>query len=69
MPIDIEDLRAFKGGDVEKVKESERRRFNDPARVDTIIALDETWRTRRGEIDRLRKAFNAESKKMGEYAK
>jgi seryl-tRNA synthetase len=69
MPIDIEDLRAFKGGDVEKVKESERRRFNDPARVDAIIALDQIWRDRRGAIDLLRKAFNAESKKMGQFAK
>ena len=58
MPIDIEDLRAFKGGDVEKVKESERRRFNadGPAKVDKIIALDETWRSNRGQIDNLRKA-------------
>ena len=69
MPIDIEDLRAFKGGDVERVKESERRRFNDPSRVDTVIQLDETWRKLRGEIDLHRKEFNAESKKMGEYAK
>ena len=71
MPIDIEDLRAFKGGDVEKVKESERRRFNadGPAKVDKIIALDETWRSNRGQIDNLRKAFNAESKRMGEFAK
>ena len=43
MPIDIEELRAFKGGDPEKVRESERRRFNDPSRVDTVIALDEQW--------------------------
>ena len=70
MPIDIEDLRAWKeSGRVEDVKTSERRRFNDPARVDAVIALDETWRRVTGEKDDLRKEFNAASKRMGAFAK
>jgi seryl-tRNA synthetase len=69
MPIDIEDLRAFKGGDPERVRESERRRFNDPARVDTVIALDEKWRKCRGESDNLRKEKRLVSKEFQVYAK
>ena len=69
MPIDIEELRAFKGGDPEKVRESERRRFNDPSRVDTVIALDEQWRKCRGDADNLRKAKRLVSKQFQVYAK
>jgi seryl-tRNA synthetase len=69
MPIDIEDLRAFKGGDPEKVRESERRRFNDTARVDKVIALDDKWRECRGQADNLRKEKRLISKQFQEYAK
>ena len=44
MPIDINLFRVYKGGDPEKVRESQRRRFSDPAVVDRVIALDEEWR-------------------------
>jgi seryl-tRNA synthetase len=69
MPIDIEELRAFKGGDPEKVRESERRRFNDPARVDKVIELDDKWRKCRGDADNLRKEKRLVSKQFQVYAK
>ena len=41
MPLDINTIRAYKGGDPEKVRESQRRRFADVALVDKVIAEDE----------------------------
>ena len=44
MPIDLNDLRDYRGGNAEKVRETLRRRFKSPDLVDEIIALDEQWR-------------------------
>lgn len=63
MPIDINALRAYRGGDPELVRESEKRRFNDEGRrVDKIIALDEEWRQLVGQADDLRKQRAAANK-------
>jgi seryl-tRNA synthetase len=43
MTISIDLLRADKGGDVEAVKESERRRFRGPELIDAVIDLDKQW--------------------------
>eukprot|EP00928_Gymnodinium_smaydae_P006298 TRINITY_DN1221_c0_g1_i1.p1 TRINITY_DN1221_c0_g1~~TRINITY_DN1221_c0_g1_i1.p1 ORF type:complete len:479 (-),score=132.55 TRINITY_DN1221_c0_g1_i1:95-1531(-) len=43
MTIGIELLREEKGGDPEKVRESERRRFRGTELVDEVIALDKEW--------------------------
>ena len=40
MPIDINLLRPDRGGDPDKVKASQRARFDDEAIVDQIMALD-----------------------------
>lgn len=44
MPIDVNDLREYKGGNAEKVRECLRRRFKPVDVVDEIIQLDEQWR-------------------------
>lgn len=44
MPIDINLLRKEKGGDPEKVKQSQKNRFADETLVDQVIELDEAWR-------------------------
>ena len=44
MPIDINMLRVERGGEPEKVRESQRRRFAPVELVDEIIAIDEKWR-------------------------
>jgi hypothetical protein len=44
MPIDVNDLRDYKGGNAEKVRECLRRRFKPVEIVDEIIQLDEKWR-------------------------
>ena len=40
MPIDLNLLRAFKGGLPDLVKLSQTKRFANPALVDEVIALD-----------------------------
>ena len=44
MVLDIAMFREKKGGDLNRIRESERRRFADPANVDLVVALDEQWR-------------------------
>ena len=47
MGLDINLFRKEKGGDPEKVKESERKRGRNEEqlkRVDEVVALDELWR-------------------------
>ena len=44
MPIDINLLRVERGGDPEKVRESQRRRFASVELVDKVISIDEKWR-------------------------
>jgi hypothetical protein len=40
-PIDINELRADRGGNPDFWRENQRRRFQDPALVDQVLALDE----------------------------
>lgn len=40
MPIDIRELRADQGGDPEKWRELQRKRFRDVAIIDRILELD-----------------------------
>ena len=51
MPLDINTIRAYKGGDPEKVRESQRRRFADVTLVDKVIAEDEIWRKLVQQVD------------------
>lgn len=44
--LDINLIREEKGGNPEKVRESERRRFSDPNLIDEVIKLDKEWRQR-----------------------
>ena len=37
----------YQGGDPEKVRENQRKRFKDPTSVDKIIELDNSWRQAR----------------------
>jgi seryl-tRNA synthetase len=44
MPIDINLLRKEKGGEPDKVRESEKRRFVEEDHVSSVIEIDELWR-------------------------
>ena len=42
--LDLDLFREDKGGDPEKVRESQRKRFKDPSYVDKVIEADTKWR-------------------------
>jgi seryl-tRNA synthetase len=69
MPVDLNLLRADKGGDPEMVKASEKKRCRDGAQVDKVLAIDEEWRKARYELDQKNRAINAISKAIGEKKK
>jgi seryl-tRNA synthetase len=58
MPIDVNELRDYKGGDPAKWKKYMEQRFKDPTIVDQVVTLDEEWRGVRGQVDKLRKEAN-----------
>jgi seryl-tRNA synthetase len=62
MPIDINLLRTYKGGDPTKWKKYMEDRFKDPSIVDQVLELDEQWRQARSSIDDLRKESNTMQK-------
>jgi seryl-tRNA synthetase len=64
MPLDINTIRAYKGGDPEKVRESQRRRFADVVLVDKVIAEDEEWRRLVALADDKRGEKNAKQKEI-----
>jgi seryl-tRNA synthetase len=65
MPLDINLFRADKGGDPDKIRESQRKRFASVELVDEIIAKDNEWRLATGDIDKLKKERNAIQKQVG----
>lgn len=58
MPIDINELRDYKGGDPNKWKRYMEKRFKDPSLVDQVLSLDEEWRELTKQKDTLRKEVN-----------
>lgn len=46
MVLDIELFRADKGGDPDKIKENQRKRFKDVSYVDKVVEADTKWRKR-----------------------
>jgi hypothetical protein len=44
MVLSIDLFRPEKGGDPEKLRENQRKRFKDVKLVDEIVARDEEWR-------------------------
>ncbi|KAL3838171.1 hypothetical protein ACJIZ3_022762 [Penstemon smallii] len=63
--LDINLFREEKGGNPEKVRESQRRRFANVDLVDEVIQLDKIWRQRQFELDSLRTDKNRISKEIG----
>merc|ERR1719230_1145652 len=69
MTIDINELRADKGGDPEKVRDSERRRFRKPGLVDEVIDLDKQWVKAKYDGEQLVKKKNDVQKQITERKK
>ena len=47
MVLDIELFRADKGGDPDKIRENQRKRFKDVSYVDKVVEADTKWRKRK----------------------
>jgi seryl-tRNA synthetase len=58
MPIDINELRDYKGGDPEKYRKYMQQRFKPSEWVDEVLAEDEKWRDLTKQKDDLRKEVN-----------
>lgn len=44
MVLDLDLFRADKGGDVEKIRKNQEKRFKNVALVDTVVKCDQKWR-------------------------
>ena len=64
MPIDINSLRTYKGGNPDKYRTYMQQRYKDPQIVDDVLTKDEAWRTLRGDIDTARTNLNKLSKSI-----
>jgi len=58
MPIDINELRSYKGGDPDKYRKYMAQRFKPTTHVDAVLAKDEEWRSLTAETDELRRKVN-----------
>jgi len=64
MPIDINNLRTYRGGEPEKWRKYMADRFKDPAIVDEVIAADDKWRETTKLIDHMRRDVNKLQKEV-----
>jgi len=69
MVLDLDLFRADKGGDPEKMRELQRKRYKKPEVVDKILEADEKWRRHRFLGDQWNKLKNLASKTVGEKMK
>ncbi len=67
--LDIDMLRPDKGGDPEKFREIQRRRFKDVTLIDRILEADGAWRQQVNAVDSLNAEYNKASKEIGEKMK
>lgn len=58
MPIDINELRDYKGGNPEKWRKYMQMRYKPANWVDEVIIKDDEWRSLRKQLDQLRREMN-----------
>ncbi|KAK5648426.1 hypothetical protein RI129_003318 [Pyrocoelia pectoralis] len=69
MVLDLDLFRVDKGGDPEKIKEIQRKRYKDLGLVDAVVHQDTNWRQLRHKADNWNKLKNLCSKIIGEKMK
>ncbi|SBT31855.1 serine--tRNA ligase, putative [Plasmodium ovale wallikeri] len=69
MVLDINLFRKEKGGNPNKIKESEKKRFHDESNVDKVIEYDEMWRRCIYKLEELKKNINIINKEIGNKKK
>lgn len=69
MVLDLELFRADKGGDPDKIRENQAKRYKDVTLVDKVVENDTQWRKLRYRADYLNKLRNQCNKIIGEKMK
>nr|KAF6291603.1 hypothetical protein mMyoMyo1_017053 [Myotis myotis] len=69
MVLDLDLFRTDKGGDPDRIRETQKNRFKDPGLVDRLVKADGEWRRCRFQTDNLNKLKNLCSKTIGEKMK
>lgn len=69
MVLDLDLFRTEKGGNPDRIRENQKRRFKDPVLVDKVVEADGKWRQLRFKADNLNKLKNLCSKTIGEKIK
>lgn len=69
MPIDINALRKDRGGDPEKFREYQKKRFSNVDMVDTVIELDEQWKKAQGDWETCKMNSNGIQKSIKDLIK
>lgn len=65
MVLDLDLFRVDKGGDPEKIREIQRKRFKNVKLVDMVVDKDTLWRQLRHKADTFNKLKNVCSKAIG----
>ncbi|XP_045460754.1 serine--tRNA ligase, cytoplasmic [Harmonia axyridis] len=69
MVLDLDLFRNDKGGNIDKIRENQKKRFKDVALVDMVVEKDSLWRQLRHNADNWNKLKNLCSKTIGEKMK
>ncbi|CAG0896011.1 unnamed protein product [Darwinula stevensoni] len=69
MVLELDQFRSDKGGDPEKIRENQRKRYAKVDLVDAVVVEDNEWRKLRHKADNLNKLKNLCSKEIGEKMK
>lgn len=69
MSIDINLIRVEKGGNPEKVIDSEKKRFKDLKTIEDLIKLDKEWRVEKYKLDSLRRDYNTINNEIADKKK
>lgn len=69
MVLDLDLFRVDKGGNPDKIREIQKKRFKDTRLVDIVVDKDTAWRQLRHKLDNRNKLKNVCSKAIGEKMK
>lgn len=69
MVLDLDLFRSDKGGNPDKIRENQIKRFKDVELVNTVTEKDTVWRQLRHRADNFNKLKNLCSKEIGEKMK
>ncbi|KAJ8968311.1 hypothetical protein NQ314_002372 [Rhamnusium bicolor] len=69
MVLDLDLFRTDKGGNPDRIRENQKKRFKDVTLVDIVVEKDTTWRQLRHKADNWNKLKNVCSKAIGEKMK